>query len=186
VETVTNEARLPAQAQFKSSWKLDDGTDVTIRPICPADEERMVKFHQTLSEDSVQLRYFHAIGLESRTAHLRLSHICSPNSNEIVLVAERHSYDAEDGQIIAVARLSKAADTNEAEFAILVSDQFQHHGLGTVLLRLLTQLGRQARLARINAYILPENVDMQDVAKRAGYKLEKEPDGALLATIELQ
>lgn len=171
-------------AQYKSSWKLDDGADVTIRAICPADEERMVRFHQTLSEDSVQLRYFHAVGLESRTAHPRLAHICAPDSNEIVLVAERQSQDQKDRQIIAVGRLNQAAGGNEAEFAILVSDQFQHHGLGTELLRRLTEIGRQRKLRRITAYILPENRDMQDIATRVGYKLEKEYGSPVLATID--
>ena len=67
----------------------------------------------------------------------------------------------------------------------MVSDPFQHLGLGTELLRLLTQIGRQAKLARITAYILPENADMQDIAKRVGYKLEKEAEGSLIATIDL-
>ena len=38
---------------------LKDGETVTIRPIRPEDEPLMVRFHETLSEQTVYLRYFH-------------------------------------------------------------------------------------------------------------------------------
>ena len=55
----------------------------------------------------------------------------SDYDRELALVAEH------DGQITAVARLSKLPGGAEAEFALLVSDQYQHRGLGTELLRRL-------------------------------------------------
>jgi len=120
MDTAASESSLPSQTHFKSCWKLDDGSNAVIRSICPADEQLMIKFHETLSEDSVQLRYFHAIALDSRTAHQRLTRICSPDLNrEIVLVAEYKDPSSGEGQIIAVARLSKANKANEAEFALL-------------------------------------------------------------------
>ena len=65
------------------------------------------------------------------------------------LVAERQ--DAKTGQkeIFGVGRLSKARGLNEAEFALLISDQWQKQGLGTELLQRLVQIGRDEKLARI-------------------------------------
>src|SRR5271166_934431 len=62
----------PYPQQFVSKWKLRDGTPLTIRPICPEDEPLMVKFHGTLSEQSVHFRYFGALKLEQRVAHEQL------------------------------------------------------------------------------------------------------------------
>ena len=42
-------------------WTDEDGTQIIIRPIRPEDEPLLVKFHGTLSERSVSLRYFHAM-----------------------------------------------------------------------------------------------------------------------------
>ena len=39
---------------------------MVIRPIRAEDEPLLVKFHETLSERSVSLRYFHAIKLSQR------------------------------------------------------------------------------------------------------------------------
>ena len=47
-----------------------------LRPIRPEDEPQVVRFHHTLSEISVYMRYFHWMKLEQRTAHERLTRIC--------------------------------------------------------------------------------------------------------------
>ena len=49
----------------------------------------MVKFHETLSEQSVYHRYFSALKLSQRIAHERLTRICFIDyDREIALVAE--------------------------------------------------------------------------------------------------
>ena len=60
-----------------------------IRPIKPEDEPLIVKFHETLSEESVYHRYFSALKLSQRIAHERLTRICfNDYDREIALVAE--------------------------------------------------------------------------------------------------
>ena len=50
----------------------------------------MVRFHQSLSEQSVHFRYFGSLSVESRTAHERLVRTCfNDYDREIALVAER-------------------------------------------------------------------------------------------------
>ncbi len=62
----------PYPVQYVSDWTTTGGMPVVIRPIRPEDEPLMVKFHGTLSEQSVYLRYFHMEKLDSRVAHARL------------------------------------------------------------------------------------------------------------------
>ena len=64
------------------------GTKITIRPIHADDEPMMVKFHETLSMNSVYSRYFCYMKLSTRTKHERLARICSIDpEQEMVLVA---------------------------------------------------------------------------------------------------
>ncbi|WP_445630961.1 GNAT family N-acetyltransferase [Nostoc sp. DSM 114167] len=63
--------------------------------------------------------------------------------------------------MIAIASLSKLHGTNEAEFAMLVSDRYQCQGLETEVLRRLLQVGRDQHLTLISAEILTENSAMQ-------------------------
>jgi acetyltransferase len=65
----------------------------------------------------------------------------------------------------------------EAEFAILIRDDHQGHGLGTELLRRLIQVGRDEHdVQRIVAYMLPENRAMKAVCRKLGFRFEREED----------
>lgn len=55
----------PYPAQYIKEITTEDGVHITMRPIRPEDEPMMVKFHETLSERSVYLRYFRAFQLIS-------------------------------------------------------------------------------------------------------------------------
>jgi acetyltransferase len=167
----------PYPTQYVKTWKLKNGESVTIRPIRPEDEPLMVRFHQSLSEESVYYRYFSKLKLDQRVAHERLIRICfNDYDREIALVAERKDSATGQPEIIAVGRLSKAHGLNEAEFALLVSDDWQGHGLGTELLKRLVQIGRDEKLSRITAFILAENHAMHHLSKKAGFELERDPE----------
>ena len=147
---------------------------VTIRPIRPEDEPLMVRFHATLSEESVYMRYFHFIQYSQRVAHERLTRLCYIDfDREMALVVERADPDSGERAILATARLSKLHQSAEAEFAILVSDAWQRHGFGVELLRRLVQIGRDEKLERIVATILSDNVAMQHVSRKVGFKLKR-------------
>ena len=167
----------PYPTQYVKAWKLKNGESVTIRPIRPEDEPLIVKFHGSLSEESVYYRYFSKLKLDQRVAHERLTRICfNDYDREIALVAERKDAASGQHEIIAVGRLSKARGLNEAEFALLISDRWQGQGLGTELLKRLVQVGRDEKLGRITALILSENHAMHHLSKRAGFKLERDPE----------
>jgi acetyltransferase len=162
----------PYPSQYIWPAKLKDNTPVTIRPIRPEDEPLMVDFHQTLSEESVYFRYFHMIAVGQRVAHERLTRICfNDYDREIALVGEQKQTKTTPRRILGVGRLSREPHTDTAQFAILVSDRFQRRGLGTELLRRLVQIGREEKLRRITAEILPENLGMQAVAEKLHFKL---------------
>jgi acetyltransferase len=162
----------PYPAQYAQPWKTRKGLPLLIRPIRPEDEPLMVKFHGTLSDRSVYLRYLHPLQLTQRVAHERLSRLCFIDyDREMALVAEHENPETKEPEILGIGRLSRLHGMLEAEYAILISDQFQGHGLGTELLQRLIQVGRDEGLRRIIAYISPENDPMQNISKRLGFRL---------------
>jgi acetyltransferase len=162
----------PYPTQYVTRWRLEDGTDVTFRPICPEDEPLMVKFHRTLSESSVYYRYFVPLRLEQRIAHEQLSRLCFIDyDREMALVVESKDPKSGEREILGVGCLSKLHGTDAAEFAIVISDLWQQHGLGTQLLRRLVQIGRDEHLARITGHILSENRQMQHVCRTVGFEM---------------
>jgi acetyltransferase len=164
----------PYPRKYVAPWTATDGTELLIRPIRPEDEPAMVAFHAELTEETVYSRYFELLGLSERTAHERLTRVCfNDYDREIALVAE---HDADDGtrRIVAVGRLSKAHTGSSAEFAILVGDRWQQHGVGTELLRRLVAVARDEGVTRIWADMLPTNAGMRRTARAAGFTITEE------------
>lgn len=177
-EDLPEPAIRPYPTQYVYHEEMRDGTPITIRPIRPEDEPLMIKFHESLSEESVYMRYFHAMGLSQRTAHERLTRICFIDyDREMALVAERKGPETDEREILGVGRLSRhSAVPDEAEFAVLISDRFQHQGVGTLLLEKLLGVGREEGLRRITADILFDNRGMQKISKRLGFTLHRDPE----------
>jgi acetyltransferase len=183
----TPEDKLPRPAirpypiQYAKPWKLKNRASVIIRPIKPEDEPAMVKFHETLSEESVYHRYFSGLKLSQRIAHERLTRICfNDYDREIALVAELKPMLAEDEKkIIAVGRLSKLTGTNEGEFALLISDAWHRQGLGTELLHRLIEIGKVEKLSKITGQILAENHAMHHICGKVGFKVVHDSESNL-------
>jgi acetyltransferase len=140
----------------------------------------MARFHATLSERSVYLRYFHMLPLDSRIDQERLARICLIDyEREMVLVAERGA------EILAVGRLIREENAKEAEFAVLISDKFQGHGLGTELVKRLIAIARADGLERVVADILGENRQMIEICKLLGFHLEYAGESVVKAELDL-
>jgi acetyltransferase len=170
-------AIMPYPSQYVSPWKMKDGKDVLVRPIRPEDEPLMVKFHETLSERTVYLRYLQALKLSQRVAHERLTRICfNDYDREMALVVETKDAAGSEPKILGVGRLRKIPGSNDGEFAILVSDEFQGQGLGTELVRRLVEVGRQEKLGKIIGDVLQDNVVMRRVCEKLGFTMTGEPD----------
>jgi acetyltransferase len=162
----------PYPAQYVDPWTLKVGTPVLIRPIRPEDEPLIVRFHESLSEESVYLRYFHLIQLSQRVAHERLIRICFLDyDRDMALVADHQDSETGEHEILGVGRLSRQPGTREAEFAVLVSDKAQGQGLGTELVRRLLHVGREENIHRVTAEVLPQNRAMQRICERLGFRL---------------
>jgi acetyltransferase len=167
----------PYPNQYVDLWTMKNGETVTIRPIRPEDEPLMVQFHKSLSEQSIYFRYFHLMKLSYRVAHERLTRSCFIDyDREMVLVVDYTAAEVSDHEILAVGRLSKLHESNEAEFAILIRDTYQHQGLGTELLLRLVHIGRDEAVHRITADILAENRAMQKVCEKVGFHLKRSAD----------
>jgi acetyltransferase len=179
-EELPKAAIRPYPSRYVSQWttrnnaenEAENNAEVVIRPIRPEDEPLMVRFHETLSERSVYLRYFHLMNLSQRIAHERLTRICFIDyDREMALVAERRNPETGEREILGVGRLKRILGANEAEVAVLVSDQFHGRGLGTELLARLLMVGADEKLAKLKADILPDNRDVMRIFEKLGFKL---------------
>jgi acetyltransferase len=158
---------------------------VTIRPILPEDEPLLVKFHATLSDRTVYMRYLQPMLLQERVVHDRLSRICHGDyDREITLVAETRVGD--DSNLLGVVRLSKLYGTTEARLSILVGDSFQGNGLGSELVRRAIEVARNERITGLSTTLTSDNQVMLHIFHKLGFDVQPDREGKFVsATIDL-
>jgi acetyltransferase len=143
-----------------------------MRPIRPEDEPLVVEFHRSLSAETVFERYLQHLGFDERTAHRRLIRICFLDyDRELALVAECPHPETGAPQIIGIGRLSRVFGTDDAKFAVLVTDARQGKGVGTELLRRLVDVARAEGVATLSAEMRANNVGMRRAAEKVGFTL---------------
>ncbi len=168
-------------SRYVSAGKAADGMPFTVRPILPEDEPLMVRFHETLSDRSVYMRYLMPMVLSQRVSHERLSRLCFTDyDREIALVVEHQHPRTSDREIMGVCRMSKLHATNDARFTMLISDIYQCRGIGTELLRRMIDVARDEKLNSLMAVVSVENKAMQHICQKLGFVLRDMEDNKLL------
>jgi GNAT superfamily N-acetyltransferase len=132
-----------------------DGYRYHLRPIRPDDVERLQAFHATLSTRSTYLRFFRVHPELSTDELVRFTRV--DYRDRLALVAEH------DGVLLAVGRYDRTPGTTEAEVAFVVTDAYQHHGIGTLLLDELARAARDRGITGFVAETLAENRGMIEV-----------------------
>jgi len=149
---------------------LSDGRSVTIRPVHADDADALVQMHERFSARTVRRRFFTAMPHLSPEQARRFSEV--DGTSRVALVAQEDS-----GALVAVARYDclpsqqareRGPATTSAEVAIVVSDEFQHHGLGVALLRRLITVARAHGVDHFTADVLMENRPMLATFRDAG------------------
>lgn len=142
---------------------LSDSTRCNLRPIQPDDADLLIEFHKHLSPRSSYLRFFTFHPTLSASEVERFTSV--DYVDRLALVVEA------DGKLIAVGRLDRHVGTSEAEVAFVVADEYQYHGLGSLLLDELAQAARARGITTFLADTLSENHAMLDVFRHSGFKM---------------
>ena len=172
----------PYPRQYVTNWTTTDGRSLVIRPIRPDDEALMAQFHATLSLDSVYSRYSQVLSFGNRTAHERLARLCFIDyDRQIALVAIDEQQNP--AKLVAVARLIKLHSSNSAEFAIVVSDTEQGHGLGAQLMKMVVDIGRDEKLDQIIGQISTSNRRLLTICQKLGFEFINSADSTTCTAI---
>ena len=152
--------------------RLDDGAQLTIRPVRPDDKPLLADAFAQLSDESRYRRFFtplRELGAEQLAYLTELDH----RDHEALL-----ALDAPDGACVGVARFVRVAP-EVAEPAVVVADRWQHRGLGTALLEKLADRARAEGITRFSAIVLAQNRDAIRLLERLG-DATREDDGDVL------
>jgi GNAT superfamily N-acetyltransferase len=136
-----------------------------VRTISTSDEERLVRFHESLSAETTRMRFF--------SVHPHLSNLETARFTDVDHY-DREAWVALVGDdIIGVGRYERLANREDAEVAFVVADRWQGLGVGPILLNRLTDCARAVGIRRLVAETLAENHHMLDMFAHAGLPITR-------------
>jgi RimJ/RimL family protein N-acetyltransferase len=146
---------------------LRNGRHIEIRAIRPDDEAALTATVAGLSSETLHRRFFSVkrnFSQQEKAYFLDVDFV-----NHVALVGELK--DGERSMIIGGARYV-VAGPGCAEVAFAIKDEFQGQGLGSLLMRHLLTLAREAGLKTFVAEVLPENAAMLKVFAKSGLRVQ--------------
>lgn len=150
-------------------WTPADGPPVLIRPITPDDFSLTKEFDDRLSPASKYRRLMS----ERQPSFRELRRFTNIDTKrEVALIAVVG--DPDSAKQIGVARCVDDEAGESAEFAIVVSDEWQRRGLGEVLLSALIDAARLRGVRHLEAITMAENRGMLNLAQKLGFSARNE------------
>jgi acyl-CoA hydrolase/RimJ/RimL family protein N-acetyltransferase len=152
--------------------ELRSGERIVVRPPRLSDEDRLHDLLYRLGDESTYARF---LGYKRYHPHDELQKLVDLDvAANMAFVAES---PGENPQIIAMARYDVDPATHLADIAFVVRDEWHGKGLGTVLMRRMTEVARQRGLAGFSADVLADNHAMLGIFHRSGLHVVTERDG---------
>jgi acetyltransferase len=160
-------------------WRAADGTPVTLRALRPDDLDRELAFVAGLSEETLHLRLQYSAKGVSREDLARLLEL---DYQRMLAIG---AFVGPPGQekIVGVSRYALVDNTDRAECAIVVADDWQARGLGTELMRSLGAAARVRGIRLLEGTTLGENQRIHDWARRFGFAVRTEPNSGGLVRV---
>ena len=162
-------------------WKTRQGVDLTLRKVKPDDVPLFLWASETFSNGTRYFRFGKTASLQFTAQDIEP--LCRPDHEwNAHYIVTREELGAE--RFVANARYTLAKDRQSCEFAIVVMDQWHHHGIGKRLMEVLCDHAVKQGVPLIYGLVLPTNLAMQKFMKKCGFKLVPNPDDAIVLRFE--
>lgn len=158
----------PYPDELVQHTRLSDGTPVTLRPIRPEDEPAWHDMLARCSPESIRSRF--RLLFKEMTHEMATSYCFIDYDRELVIVAE---VDV-DGRrrLVGSGHLACDLSHEEAEYAVLVCDEFQRRGLGRMLTERCLEIAASWGLKQVVGETTPGNRPMIATFKRCGFDID--------------
>ena len=150
----------PYPAQYECREELAGGLEVFVRPIKPTDGEAMMRLFNSLSSETILLRFGQAMKTLPQAVLSRYTQIDYDRESALVIFPDGGK------EIAAVGRIVSRPNETDAELGMTVADAWQGQGLGGLLMVKLIAIARDKNIKRLLGVISKENKSMRRMAEK--------------------
>jgi ribosomal protein S18 acetylase RimI-like enzyme len=144
------------------------GLKVVMRPVRISDEPLVKDFFYSLSDSSIYKRF---ISVRKHMPHERLQEfVVIDHSREKVMLATNG--DKEKEIVYGIGQYGIDERSHSAEVAVVVLDEYQNQGIGTILVEYLTTLAKKQGLLGFTAEVLTSNKPMLHLFNKMGFHIQ--------------
>jgi RimJ/RimL family protein N-acetyltransferase len=148
---------------LSAAHELNDGTSVRLRLTRPSDAPRVRAFLRGLSEPSLHRRFLTAIGDVPDSV---VKHFTFYEPRERLMLAATTPFDGTEA-LVGLADVAML-ETGVAEIAIVVGDEYQANGVGTLMSQAVASLASRRGATHLKAMMAADNKAMLKLMERLG------------------
>jgi acetyltransferase len=161
----------PYPNRYEQRLELEDVGELLIRPIRPEDAPLVVELFDALSPQSIYFRFFSP--LKTLPHHMLARFTQIDYDREIAFVAIK-TIDGRD-RLLGVARVIPEHNRKQAEFAVLVADEWHGKGIGAALMKRCLEVARPLNFEKIKGIVLADNTKMIALGRKLGFGVRRVP-----------
>ena len=166
---------MPDASMYQAIEKLRDGRCAVIRAFQPEDRAGLMAAVERASADTLYRRFFTVKrGFSAKEIDFFTNIDFVEHVALVALVKE-----GERPMIVGAGRYVVVAP-GKAELAFAVIDEYQGQGIGAALMHHLGVIADRGGIKELIADVLPENVPMQKVFERSGYRIRSERESEVV------
>ena len=158
----------PYPQELIQYYQLNNGVNITIRPIRPEDAVLEKDFHNRLSERTKYFRFMQALQELTPEMIVRFTQIDYDREMAFVAVTD----DANMPSELGVGRCLMNPDGNSVEFALVVADDCHCLGIGSKLMTTLMQTAKAKGISFFEGEVLVVNKPMLSLVTKLGFSIE--------------
>ncbi len=163
---------IPEGKNFSEYVLLRDGQSLCLRTATREDIPAVEAFIQSVSPQSLQMRFMGAVSYVSRSV---IETMCSSNPRESLSMLAILGQEP-DFQVVGIGNYVSLGVAGKAEVAFLVQDEYQGRGISTLLLERLAGIAAGSGFLGFEAEVLYENQAMINVFRDSGFEVHQALD----------
>ena len=159
--------------RFATVEKLSDGQAVCVRAVRADDRNRLAAHFTCLSQASL---YYRFLGTRGPLSDEELDRFTRLDFDQAALVI---TLEGSDEKIVGFTQYVRGQDSQRAQIACSVSDEYQNRGIGTLMFNRLSQVALANGIKEFEGDALADNQRVLAIAAKNGRQIRKSTEAGV-------